>query len=118
MTFLQVIKQIKYYFKISIPSKSCFSFFLFIVNIALQKPTYQQYPYAIENDTFHASNAVDGLKSNMALDGGQCAVSAEKKETATWWVNLNRIHSINHITIYFMMSNMKWGALFFNHYQL
>lgn len=81
-----------------------------IVNIALQKPAYQQYPYIIDNDTFDASNAVDGRKSNMAQDGGQCAISADKKETATWWVNLRRIHSIHHITIYFMTNNMRWGA--------
>lgn len=107
----------KYYFTVSILNKSCFPF-LFIVNIAYQKPAYQQYPYVIGNDTFDASNAVDGLKSNMAWDGGQCAVSAEKKETAIWWVNLTRIHSIHHITIYFMTNNMAWGAVFFNLYLL
>lgn len=90
--------------------------FLFIVNIALQKPAYQQYPYRIGNTTFDASNAVDGHKSNMALDGGQCAVSAEKRETATWWVNLTRIHSIHHITIYFMTYDQAWGAVFFKLY--
>lgn len=117
MTWLQIINRIKYNFTVSIPSKSCFFFsFLFIVNIALQKPAYQQYPYRIGNTTFDAINAVDGHKSNMALDGGQCAVSAEKRETATWWVNLTRIHSIHHITIYFMTNDQAWGAVFFKLY--
>lgn len=57
-------------------------------NVALHKTAYQTNPYRKDNDSFDASNAVDGLKSNLAWSGGQCAVSALKEETATWWVDL------------------------------
>uniref|UniRef100_K1Q3Y1 Multiple epidermal growth factor-like domains 10 n=1 Tax=Magallana gigas TaxID=29159 RepID=K1Q3Y1_MAGGI len=69
------------------------------VNVALNKPAYLQYPRG--GDKWDASNAVDGRKSDLSRDGGQCAVSNDK-QTATWWVDLATIHSIHHITIYFM----------------
>ncbi|XP_052692292.1 uncharacterized protein LOC128170547 isoform X2 [Crassostrea angulata] len=58
---------------------------------------------------FRASNAVDGRKSNLRLWGGQCAVSS-LGTTATWWVDLTSINSINHITIYFRTDNKPWGS--------
>lgn len=79
------------------------------VNIALNKPTYQQYPFSLGNDTFDASNAVDGRKSDLRWDNGQCTVSASKQR-ATWRVNLTTIHSIHHITIYYMTNNVTWGS--------
>uniref|UniRef100_K1QLN4 Scavenger receptor class F member 2 n=1 Tax=Magallana gigas TaxID=29159 RepID=K1QLN4_MAGGI len=79
------------------------------VNIALYKPAYQHNAEA--GDTFNASNAVDGRKSNLSVDGGQCAVSYWGKKTATWWVNLYSIHSIHHITIFFMTNNQPWDKL-------
>ncbi|XP_052695874.1 scavenger receptor class F member 2-like [Crassostrea angulata] len=72
------------------------------VNVALNKPAYQQ--YQSYDDTLDASNAVDGRKSDLSWDSGQCAASYSR-QTATWWVNLTRIHSIHHITIYFMTNN-------------
>lgn len=74
---------------------------LLTVNAALNKPAYQQYPLRPGDDRYDASNAVDGRKSNLSFDGGQCTVSLGTQD-ATWWVNLNSIHSINHITIYFV----------------
>ncbi|XP_052692805.1 multiple epidermal growth factor-like domains protein 11 isoform X1 [Crassostrea angulata] len=76
------------------------------VNVALNKPAYQQYPN--ENDRYDASNAVDGRKSDLGQYGGQCAVS-QNRQTATWWVNLTTIHSIHHITIYFMTNYKPFG---------
>nr|XP_011430630.2 uncharacterized protein LOC105330569 isoform X1 [Crassostrea gigas] len=81
------------------------------VNVALNKPAYQQNPFKQNDSTGDASNAVDGLKSDLTRNGGQCVVSAGK-ETATWWVNLTSIHSIHHITIYFMTDNRAWGTSF------
>ena len=86
-----------------------------LVNIALNKPTYQQYPYATARSNFHpsmveASNAVDGLKSDLSVTGGQCVISENKKQTATWWVNLTNILSIHHITIYYRTENEEWGT--------
>nr|XP_034320243.1 receptor-type tyrosine-protein phosphatase zeta-like [Crassostrea gigas] len=90
------------------------------VNVALNKPAYQQFPYISKNgtdDKFHASNAVDGRKSDLSWDGGQCSFS-NGNQTATWWVNLTSVHSIHHITIYFMTDNRTWGSsnTFTNHF--
>ncbi|XP_034319193.2 platelet endothelial aggregation receptor 1 isoform X2 [Magallana gigas] len=77
-------------------------------NIALNKPAYQKNQYEKGNNTFDASNAVDGLKSNLHWSGGQCAVSTTNEETATWWVDLGSINSIHHITLYYRTENKKW----------
>uniref|UniRef100_K1R1S2 Scavenger receptor class F member 2 n=1 Tax=Magallana gigas TaxID=29159 RepID=K1R1S2_MAGGI len=52
-----------------------------------------------------ANHVVDGLKTDPSLDGGQCAATTLGKQTSTWWVDLTSIHSIHHITIYFMTIN-------------
>lgn len=80
-------------------------------NIALNKQTEQLSPYIADDDTFDASNAVDGLKSDLGGLNGQCVLSAENKEIATWWVNLSSVMSIHHITIYYRTDNVKWGKL-------
>ncbi|XP_052691870.1 uncharacterized protein LOC128169864, partial [Crassostrea angulata] len=41
-------------------------------NVALNQPAYQQYPVIPVEDTYDASNAVDGRKSDLSWDGGQC----------------------------------------------
>lgn len=78
-----------------------------IVNVAFNKPAYQKYPMSPGNGTFDASNALDGRKSDLSSWGGQCAVSALARTTATWWVNLTSIRSIHHITIFFLTNNMQ-----------
>ncbi|XP_078329819.1 uncharacterized protein LOC144624233 [Crassostrea virginica] len=79
-------------------------------NLALNKPAYQEYPYTgLSLDFTDASNAVDGLKSNLNVWGKQCVVSANARRTATWWVNLINISSIHHITIFFRTENNVWG---------
>ncbi|XP_065942279.1 cell death abnormality protein 1-like [Magallana gigas] len=74
------------------------------VNVALHKHAHQQYPYIHGDVRFDASKAVDGRKSDLSWDGGQCAVS-DWRQTATWWIDLTSIHSIHHITIYFRTDN-------------
>ncbi|XP_078328710.1 uncharacterized protein LOC111114478 isoform X1 [Crassostrea virginica] len=82
-------------------------------NIALDKPTHQDFPYGttdtITEELIQASNAVDGLKSNLSIWSGQCVISNNEKRTATWWVNLGSIVSIHHITIYYRTGNAPWG---------
>ena len=82
-------------------------------NIALNKSSYQQYPYpeipALPSFLTEASNAVDGLKSNLSVFGGQCAQSGNNQQNATWWENLTSILSIHHITIYYRTENRQWG---------
>lgn len=75
------------------------------VNVALNKPAYQLHPWSQDDDTSDASNAVDGRKYDLSEEGGQCALSGLNKLTATWWVNLTSIHSIHHITIFFVTDN-------------
>lgn len=70
-------------------------------------------PFLPNDSTGDASNAVDGQKSDLSRNGGQCVVSANK-ETATWWVNLTSVHSIQNITIYYMTDNKPWGMVFLN----
>lgn len=84
----------------------------FIVNIALNKPTYQQYPFRQGDATYDSSNAVDGLKVDLKRSGGQCVYSS-LEETATLWVNMTSIHSIHNITIYYMTENYPWGIIYF-----
>lgn len=84
----------------------------FIVNIALNKPTYQQYPFRQGDATYDSSNAVDGLKVDLKRSGGQCVYSSPE-ETATLWVNMTSIHSIHNITIYYMTENYPWGIIYF-----
>nr|XP_022305246.1 receptor-type tyrosine-protein phosphatase epsilon-like isoform X2 [Crassostrea virginica] len=79
-------------------------------NVALHKPAHQEFPYEnFESKYTEASNAVDGLKSNLSWQGGQCVISENYKQTATWWVNLTSILSIHHITIYYRTGNAPWG---------
>nr|XP_022308762.1 uncharacterized protein LOC111114650 isoform X3 [Crassostrea virginica] len=81
-------------------------------NIALKKPAYQQYPYTGPGPANHlveASNAVDGFKTNLSVWGGQCVLSDNDKQTATWWVNLTSILSIHHVTIYYRTEVYGWG---------
>lgn len=83
-------------------------------NVALKKQAKQLYPYTTitrPNDTFDASNAVDGLKSDLSGLNGQCVLSADEQRIATWWVNLTSVMSIHHITIYYRTDNVKWGKL-------
>lgn len=85
---------------------------LLTVNVALNKPAHQSHPY-LTGDTYDASNAVDGLKSNLRFDGGQCVVSKDGHRTAIWWVNLTSIHSIHDITIYYRTDNSPWCKYLF-----
>ncbi|XP_078328124.1 uncharacterized protein LOC144623538, partial [Crassostrea virginica] len=79
-------------------------------NLALKKPTYQLHRYVgLPESLTGASNAVDGLRTNLSVWSGQCAISENRKQTATWWVNLTSILSIHHVTIYYRTGNVPWG---------
>lgn len=52
----------------------------FAENVTLHKRAFKLNPYDRTYKNFDASNAVDGLKSNLHWDGGQCAVSALGKK--------------------------------------
>lgn len=83
------------------------------VNVALNKPAYQQNPFKTNYSMGDASNAVDGQKSNLTRNSGHCVLSAGT-ETATLWVNLTSTHNIENVTIYFMTDNKQYVSSFFN----
>lgn len=80
------------------------------MNVAFNKPAYQQNPFYQDDNVGDASNAVDGNRSDLTRNGGQCVISSPSA-TATWWVNLTSTHSIQNISIYFMTDN-KPGTVF------
>lgn len=83
----------------------------FLENVALHKSAWQLHPY--ENprsrDLLNASNAVDGLKSNLSFSGGQCTQSRNYEYEAIWRVDLGVVLGINHITLYYKTDNVAWG---------
>lgn len=87
------------------------SFFRILENIALHKSAWQLYPYEnrFREVLVHASNAVDGLKTNLSYYGNQCTQSANNKHEAMWRVDLGAILGIDSITIYYRTENMPWG---------
>ena len=79
-------------------------------NLALNKPSYQLSRFkGHSEDLTEAGNAVDGLKSNLSVWGGQCVISNINMKTAVWYVDLQDILSIHHITIYYRTENAPWG---------
>nr|XP_022308399.1 uncharacterized protein LOC111114398 [Crassostrea virginica] len=80
------------------------TFFQLIENIALKKPTWQQYPYS----ALHSGSdlAVDGRKTNYSL--GECVLSANFKSTAEWRVDLKQVSQIQYIVIHFRTDDLKW----------
>lgn len=84
--------------------------FIVTVNVALNKPAYQQNQLKANYSIGDASNAVDGQKSDLSRNGGQCVVSGAS-ETAIWWVNLTSIHSIHNITVFYMMDKKPRGMV-------
>lgn len=79
----------------------------FSENIALGKSAWQQYP--LSPTRYGAGQAVDGLKTDLSLNGGHCTLSANFKQTAEWEVDLGGVRSINEIHIYYMTNNSPWG---------
>lgn len=80
-------------------------------NVALHKNAWQLHPY--ENTYLrvflNASNAVDGLKTNLSYFGGQCTISAYHQYEALWRVDLGAVLGIHHINIYYRTDDVPWG---------
>nr|XP_022307862.1 uncharacterized protein LOC111113863 [Crassostrea virginica] len=67
-------------------------------NLALHQPAWQS--STLESYT-GAERAVDGRYTDLAWDGGQCAVSYGG-QTAEWWVDLGGVKNIHHVLIQHM----------------
>lgn len=79
-------------------------------NLALNKLTWQSNPSGSYGT---ANRAVDGLKSDLTLFGGQCAASEfPGYRTAEWRVDLGKITSIHHISIQYLTENLPWGSIY------
>ena len=81
--------------------------FSFLENLALKKPTWQQYPSVLG-----AEKAVDGRFTDMSVWGGQCVSSFGRRSTTEWRVDLEAILSVHHIFIQFLTGNKTWGKTF------
>ncbi|XP_078327414.1 uncharacterized protein LOC144623109 isoform X2 [Crassostrea virginica] len=101
-------------FFLSLGVLECFMIFTACTyNVALNKPAYQVNPYisyTLSSDTFDASNAVDGLKTDLNGLHGQCTLSDINKTSAIWWVNLTKIFNIHDIKIYYRTDNVAWDS--------
>jgi hypothetical protein len=84
----------------------------FVENIAFKKKAWQWFPYLRGSNTFHARNAVDGLKTDLSGWGGQCAISALNHRFAIWSVDLGDTYNIRHVKIYYRTDNVAFGLYF------
>lgn len=73
-------------------------------NLALHKPTWEQYPWPNKERDFDSENAVDGMYCDRATKG-QCTISDDGKYNATWRVDLGRVVLIRYIDIYYRTDN-------------
>ncbi|XP_061165609.1 multiple epidermal growth factor-like domains protein 10 [Saccostrea echinata] len=76
-------------------------------NLAFRKTTWQSTSH--DATISGPERAVDGLKKDRSYLGRQCSVSSVHQITASWWVNLGGILSINNILIYYRTDNMPWN---------
>ena len=74
-------------------------------NLARNKTVWEDQPWRDKDIGWGGGNAVDGLYANRSAAGGQCVISENFAETATWRVDLGGVVSISHIDIYFRTDN-------------
>lgn len=75
-------------------------------NLAIRRPTWQQYPWPFPEIDYGSENAVDGMYTDRG-GGGQCAISDNNQTTAMWRVDLGSVVSISHIDIYYRTDNFR-----------
>ena len=56
---------------------------------------------------------MDGQKSDLSGDGGQCAMTYIKQRTSEWRVDLGGVRHIHHIFIQYRTENAPWRTSYF-----
>ncbi|XP_078327578.1 uncharacterized protein LOC111116527 isoform X3 [Crassostrea virginica] len=74
-------------------------------NLALRKPFWEDQEWKDPKIGWRGGNAVDGLYTDRSANGGQCVITENKAQTATWRVDLGGVVSISHIDIYYRTGN-------------
>ena len=76
-------------------------------NLALHKPTWQS---STLSSSTKSENAVDG-NTRSFLSDNTCAATRDniQEQDAFWWVNLQRVSTIQRIVLYFRTENLTWG---------
>lgn len=78
-----------------------------IENLALGRPTWEQFPWIKPKQNWGSKNAVDGSYNERGASGNQCTISDNYRKTAEWRVDLGDIVSISHIDIYYRTDNFQ-----------
>lgn len=78
--------------------------FFSLGNLAVQQSVWEDSPWR-GRENWRANKAVDGRYNDRRADGGQCVISENYRNTATWRVDLGDIVSISHINIYYRTDN-------------
>lgn len=66
-----------------------------IENLALGRPTWEQFPWIKPKKNWGSKNAVDGSYNDRGASGNQCTISDNYRKTAEWRVDLGDIVSIS-----------------------
>lgn len=77
-------------------------------NIALNKLSWQRNRFV---GFVVDLGAVDGHKSDLSIDGGQCTRSYNGSVTAEWRVDFDGIFGIHHIFIQYRTDNRIWSMV-------
>lgn len=81
-------------------------------NLALGKPTWQQYPWPDLNQDYGSANAVDGKYDNWAAFRGLCTISADGKYTAELRIDLGRVVRISYINMFYRRENLGKNGMY------
>lgn len=85
----------------------CVHFVSSLKNLALGRPTWEQFPWIKPKKNWGSKNAVDGSYNDRGASGNQCTISDNYRKTAEWRVDLGDIVSISHIDIYYRTDNFQ-----------
>ena len=91
---------------------ACFVNSVFKENLALRKPVWEDQEWKDPYIGWRGGNAVDGLNTDRSANGGQCVITENKAQTATWRVDLGGVVSISHIDIYYRTGNKGSSSVY------